>query len=153
MITQASTTAFTDARLATTHAWTLFTQTRNLRARIPDWRTRTTLGGQPVLSVEVAGPGAAHALRLFAADNDNYPLTGHGPGDLRPHLDVDTPGRTVLMWRSSGVWVELWHPDTVTTLPAAPTPPVRPAARPGLLSRASARLPYTRRSTTKETSR
>ncbi|AKZ60758.1 putative PCQ3_100 (plasmid) [Streptomyces ambofaciens ATCC 23877] len=140
----------TAARLQAVHAWQSFTTDRNLKAVVPDWRTRTAADGRPVLSAEVAGPGAAHALRLFAG---NYYLALPQSGDLRPFWDVDVPGRTVLVWRSGGVWVELWHPDTVTSLPAAPAQPVRPVqAREGLLSRASARLPYTRRAT-KETSR
>ena len=137
----------TAARDQATRAWTLFTQERNLRARIPDWRTTTSPDGHTNLSVEVAGPGAAHALRLFASQ---YHLVLGQPGDQRPTFDYSTPGRTACVWRSSGVWVELWHPDTVAHLPAAPV--TRQPPRRGLLSRASDRLPYTRRTkTTKET--
>lgn len=140
----------TAARLQAVHAWQSFTTDRNLKPRIPDWRTSLAPDGRPVLSAEVAGPGAAHALRLFA---DLHYLPLPQSGDLRPFWDVDVPGRTVLVWRSGGVWVELWHPDTVTDLPAASSPAVRPVqARQSLLSRASARLPYTRRPT-KETTR
>ncbi|MFE6575999.1 hypothetical protein [Streptomyces rochei] len=135
----------TAARLQAVNAWTRFTTDRNLQARTPDWRTSLAPDGRPVLSAEVAGPGAAHALRLFA---DLHYLPLPESGDLRPFWDVDVPGRTVLVWRSGGVWVELWHPDTVTGLPA-----VRPARGRSLLSRASARLPYTRRPIVKETTR
>ncbi|GGS96620.1 hypothetical protein [Streptomyces violaceus] len=135
----------TAARVQATRAWTLFTQERNLRARIPDWRTTTSADGVTTLSVEVAGPGAAHALRLFASQ---YHLVLGQPGDQRPTFDYTTPGRTACVWRSSGVWVELWHPDTVAHLPAAPV--THQAPRRGLLSRASDRLPYTRRTTAKE---
>ncbi|KPC68111.1 hypothetical protein ADL27_57260 [Streptomyces sp. NRRL F-6602] len=143
--------ALTDARLTTLHAWNLHTHTRNLAARIPDWRTTTTPDGTPLLTAEVAGPGAAHALHLFATDQESFHLTGRGPGDLRPVWDVDVPGRTALVWRTGGVWVELWHPDTVTDLPhpvpARPAVSSRPAS--GRLSRASARLPFSRRRATR----
>jgi hypothetical protein len=130
-------------------AWYLFTGNRGLKARIPDWRTSTAPDGSPVLSVEVAGPGAAHALNLFASQY--YLILGH-PGDLRPQFDITVPGRTVLVWRHTGVWVELWHPDT---LPATPEP-VQPApeADTALISAAThrpllgpgGRLTFTRRS-------
>lgn len=142
-------TAVTDAKAQAVQAWHLFTRERNLTARIPDWRTTTSPDGSPALSAEVAGPGAAHALRLFASE---YHLVLRWPGDLRPQFDYTIPGRTACVWRSRGVWVELWHPDTVASLPPATKP--APPARRGLLSLASARLPYTRRPTTlKETTR
>lgn len=135
-----------------TRSWNLFTRDKKLQARIPDWRTTTSPDGNTVLSVEVAGPGAAHALRLFAT---HCHVTLTEPGDLRPQFDVDVPDRTVLVWRHCGVWVQLWHPDTVTDLPHTPVPsapPVRPVKPKTFLSRASARLPSTRRpKTTKET--
>ncbi|MFD8839792.1 hypothetical protein [Streptomyces griseofuscus] len=109
-------TAISDAKEHALKSWYQCMDIRGLTARIPDWRTRTAPDGSPVLSVEVAGPGAAHALALFSS---NYHLTLPNPGDLRPQYDIDTPGRTVLVWRYAGVWVELWHPDTIPTQPAA----------------------------------
>lgn len=138
-------TTLAEARQTAEKAWYLFTRERNLQARVPDWRTSTAPDGRPLLSAEVVGPGAAHALARFAADA-HFVV---GPDGQRPQYDIDVPGRTVVVWRTGGVWVQLWHPDTVTNLPATPAPAVAPpVARQGLLSRASGRLPYARRSKT-----
>jgi hypothetical protein len=131
--------ALADAKTHTEKAWYRFTRNTGLKAVIPDWRTGTSPDGTPTLSVEVVGPGAAHALRRFA-DTTQYDLA-LGPRDLRPLFDVEVPGRTVLVWRYGGVWVQLWHPDKVANLPTSPDPAV---ARQGLLTRASGRLPFTR---------
>jgi hypothetical protein len=73
------------------------------------------------------------------------------PGDLRPQFDITVPGRTVLVWRHAGVWVELWHPDTIPAAPepvqAVPEPDaalVPAAARRPILG-PGGRLPLTRR--------
>ena len=116
-------------------AWYQFMREANLRAIIPDWRTGITPDGAPSLTVEVVGPGAAYALRRFAAD---FPISVGLPGDQRPQLDYSVRGRTACVWRKYGVWVELWHADTV---PAAPVP--SPAGR-RLLLRPGGRLPFTR---------
>jgi hypothetical protein len=129
--------ALIDAKTHAEKAWYLFTRERNLKALVPDWRASTASDGRPTLSAEVVGPGAAHALNLFASQ---YHLV-LGDGDLRPQYDVDVPDRTVLVWRFRGVWVQLWHPDSVTSLP---TPSTTAVARQGLLTRASGRLPFTR---------
>jgi hypothetical protein len=97
---------------------------------------------------------------MFARDfHVNLPF----PGDLRPLFDVDATDRVVLVWRRDGVWVELWHPagavDTPEPVPAVAEPPaaVQPAPKPSnvparrsLFGRPSGRLPFTRRSKTKE---
>jgi hypothetical protein len=146
--------ALEDARAHAIKSWYLFTDNRGLKARIPDWRTSTAPDGSPVLSVEVVGPDAAHALSLFAPQHHLILST---PGDLRPQFDITVPGRTVLVWRHAGVWVELWHPDTV---PATPKPVQHaPEADTALVSAATrrpllgpgGRLTFTRRK--KETSR
>lgn len=146
--------ALEDAKAHAIKSWYLFADSRGLKARIPDWRASTAPDGRPVLSVEVVGPGAAHALSRFASQ---FHITLPDPGDLRPQFDITVPGRTVLVWRHAGVWVELWHPDTVQ---AAPVPaPVVPEADPALMSAATrrpllgpgGRLTFTRRN--KETSR
>ncbi|MFD7995581.1 hypothetical protein [Streptomyces mexicanus] len=138
MTTLPSDSALTAAKLHAIHAWTLFTRDRNLAARVPDWRTSTAPDGSPHLSAEVAGPGAAHALHAFAAD---YLLILGKPGDVRPQFDYSRPGRISCVWRSGGVWVELWHPEEVAGLPAAV--PSEPEAG---VSRASGRFLFTRRS-------
>jgi hypothetical protein len=38
------------------------------------------------------------------------------------------PGRVVCVWRTGGVWVELWHHDRPTAV--VPTPAVMPQSRP-----------------------
>lgn len=138
MTTLPTDSAITAAKLHAIHAWTVFTAERHLTARVPDWRTTSNPDGSPILSAEVAGPGAAHALRLFAAGAD---LVLHGPGDVRPQFDYSRPGRISCVWRSGGVWVELWHPEEVAGLPAVV--PSEPAAG---VSRASGRFLFTRRS-------
>ncbi|MYW46357.1 hypothetical protein [Streptomyces sp. SID161] len=143
-----------DAREHAIHSWILFVTTCGLTASLPTWTTGTAPDGNPVLSAEVAGPGAAHALSRFASE---YHLTLPHPGDARPQFDVEVVDRTVLVWRRDGVWVELWHPNTV---PAAPEPaqtaPGPVQATPASAVRAALRglgdrLPTTRRN--KETSR
>lgn len=124
-------------------AWYLFTRERNFRAIVPDWRTGTSEDGSPMLSVEVVGPGAAHALRLFTADC--FVVLG-GPGDQRPAFDYSVPGRTACVWRKYGVWIELWHPDAQEAAPSPSRPVLRRVLRPG------GRLPFTRKARTpKET--
>lgn len=147
-----------DAKDHAIKSWYLFTDNRGLKARIPDWRTSTAPDGSPALSVEVVGPGAAYALSLFASQ---YHLVLGHPGDQRPQFDYSVPGRTSCVWRRAGVWVELWHPDTLPASPQ-PVPPVSaPAevAAPGTSGRnprgglfgPSGRLVFTRRpKTTKE---
>ena len=134
--------------------WRMFTTEKNLNTIVPDWRTGRTPDGSPRLSVEVVGQGAAYALRQFASD---FYLPLPNAGDVRPQFDITQPGRTVLVWRYGGVWVELWHPDSVATIPAhrvpAPSVPASPAAarRSFLRSRPGGRLPFTRKRTDKET--
>lgn len=121
-------------------SWRVFTQERNLVARLHGWKAGTAPDGRPSLSAEVVGRGAERALHLFASQHH---LTLAQPDDLRPVFDYSTPGRTSCVWRSSGVWVEFWHPDPMTS----PTDPVSaPSARPAVpvLGRLGARLPFTR---------
>lgn len=138
-----------------TTSWYTFTRERNFTAIVPDWRTSTSPSGQPMLTCQVVGPGAANALHRFVAD---YHLHLANAGDVRQQFDYSQPGRTGAVWRYSGVWVELWVPDTAPTTPEvspAPAPAVslssvRAAARRSFL-RPSGRLPFTRKNTTKET--
>lgn len=132
----------TTARGHARAAWLLFTGERNLRPRLVDWQTGTAPDGSPQVSARVDGPGGADALRRFTA---SHHLALGNPGDLRQSFDYTVPGRTACVWRSSGVWVELWHPDSPETAPAPVHAPSRPAsaARWGL----GGRLPYSRRRT------
>lgn len=125
-------TAITEAKNHALKSWRQFMEIRGMNVHLPDWQTRTAPDGTPVLSVEVTGPGAGYALDLFSA---HYHLTLPNPGDLRPQFDIDTPGRMVLVWRYAGVWVELWHPDTVPEQP----PSVPDDADPVLVSTATGR--------------
>lgn len=122
-------------------AWYLFTNHRNFKARVPDWRETKAPDGSPRLVAEVVGPGAAHALRLFASE---YPLVLGGVGDQRPGFDYSFPGRVTCVWRSKGVWVELWHPEPVSPAPEPAVAPSRPSLR-STFARPSGRLPFTRR--------
>lgn len=145
------------AREHAVKAWRLFTDNRNLRAPLAEWDTTTTPDGSPYLSVEVTGRGAAHALSRFAAD---YHITLPNPGDVRPQFDVTAVGRTVLVWRCLGVWVELWHSDSAPAAPGSPEPVLsgpKPAQAPAQgvvppmrrsFRRPSGRLPFTRRQRT-----
>lgn len=125
-----------------TRSWTTFVVDRGHKARLSKQETRPAAGGL-LVSFQVVGPDAGKALAAFAGLPEYFrPL---GPDDLRPGFDYDTPGRTACVWRTAGVWVELWHPDTPPTTQAVPVPSQQPARPQSLLSRASARLPYTRR--------
>jgi hypothetical protein len=129
-------------------AWYLFARERNFKAIVPDWRTGVSPDGSPTLSVEVVGPGAAHALCLFTS---GHPIALGEPGDQRPGFDYSTPGRVTCVWRRHGVWIEFWHPDTVTAVIEPAPGPSRPPGR-RMFTRPSGRLPFTRRSKTpKET--
>jgi hypothetical protein len=83
----------------------------------------------------MTGGRALEALHRFAADCMFF----LGAGDIRPGFDYSVPGRTACVWRSHGVWVELWVSDT----PSVPVAPAQPARR-RLLTRPGARLPFTR---------
>lgn len=128
------------------NSWYRFVRQRNFKAIVPSWRVGETEDGSPRLSTEVVGQGAAYALDQFAR---TYHLALK-PGDIRPQFDIDQPGRTVVVWRYGGVWVELWHPDSAAAAPVpvvpvqgAPTP--SPSGLRALLRRPSGRLPYTRK--------
>lgn len=151
-----TTEAVTTAAEHAARSWQLFTREKGYTATVTDWRTEHTPDGTPLLSARVTGRGAGYALGRFA--RDFYVVLQ--PGDVRPQFDISQPGRTVLVWRYGGVWVELWHPETVDAVvepvPAAPAPPVvvsapvasSAARRLFLLRRPSGRLPFTRKSRT-----
>ncbi|WP_329474183.1 hypothetical protein OIE75_41080 (plasmid) [Streptomyces sp. NBC_01723] len=134
------------ARMQAEHVWNTVTSIRKLSARLGAWTTGRSPDGRHRLTAQVTGPDAARAVTLFASADE---LVLKYPGDLLPQFDVAVPGRTGLVWRSLGVWVELWHPDTPTSLPTPrPTAPARTVVG-EKLGRASARLPFGRRRTTR----
>ncbi|MEU3656466.1 hypothetical protein AB0E67_27395 [Streptomyces sp. NPDC032161] len=130
--------ALIETKLAAVRSWYQAVRDRFPSALVPDWRVGTAKDGAPLLTVQVIGEHAQEALHHFASA---YPLILGGSGDLRPVFEY-RPGRVVCVWRSNGVWVELWHHD----LPAvpAPTPALMPQRR--LLS-PSGRLPLGQRLT------
>lgn len=146
------------AKVHAQNSWYLFTGQKDYDAIVPSWKVGDTEDGSPCLSSEVVGESAAHALRRFARD---FHLTLPHPGDVHPQFDIHAPvGRTALVWRYDGVWVELWHPDSLSDAPEGPepvrgapvpsvaaqsAPPSSPAVRHAFLRRPSARLPFTRR--------
>jgi hypothetical protein len=160
-MTDTTTDLLAEAREHATQSWKLFAREKGLDATAPAWEESRTPDGSPLLSARVPGRRAGWALKMFARDfHVNLPF----PGDVRPQFDVTVPDRVVLVWRRDGVWVELWHPAGAVETPepepavseppvavqAAPTPPAVPAARRSLFGRPSGRLPFTRRSKTKE---
>jgi hypothetical protein len=146
------------ARLHADESWQIFVLQKELFDTNPDWQ-ETTTGEAVLLSGQLVGSRPVWALDRFARD---FHLHLAHLGDQRPQFDVTQPGRTVLVWRYGGVWVELWHPNTAADVsePAIPvfsrrvrpvavqtTPKPEPApAAPArsLISRASDRLPFTR---------
>jgi hypothetical protein len=152
------------ARLHADSSWQMFADQAKLGSDAAlAWQEETTPEGKVLLSGRVAGPRAVWALDQFARD---FHLHLNPAGDQRPQFDVSQPGRTVVVWRYGGVWVQLWHPEAAVDAPKAaepvhdaPAPPVTVQATPepkpkpaapvrspvrSLISRASGRLPYTR---------
>lgn len=134
-------------------AWQLFTRERNLNASL-DWADTPDGGDERMVSARVCGQGAAYALQRFTAD---YHVALGAPGDQRPQFDYTDPARVACVWRKSGVWIELWV-STEQAMERKPAPPPRvfqaatsepvvsaPADNRSPFSRASGRLPFTRR--------
>lgn len=117
-MTDTTTPAAGQARMHAEQAWQTFTQGRGLTDTKPAWEEEHTPDGSLLLSGLLTGPRARYALHRFARD---YWMT-LGPADVRPQFDIHQPGRTVLVWRREGVWVQLWHPDSVVDAPQAQGP-------------------------------
>ena len=148
-------------------SWQMFAQEKGLTDTTVTWEKTQTPDGGMLLSGQLDGPRTVWALERFARD---FHLTIPYAGDMRPQADLTQPGRTVLVWRYGGVWVELWHPEDAADAPEAPPvpsaptqaapeapkpspPPSIPAARRAfLLLRPSGRLPFTRNRRTREAS-
>lgn len=132
-------TAAQAARLEAEHLWA-YTH------RLTPWTAHRLDDGSITLSAEITSRGGTLVLAEFAARAyghfEGRPRTA---GDQLPALDVSVPGREACVWRTGGVWVELWHPTVVPAGPglsdAGSVRVVRPARR-GL---AGARLPFGRR--------
>lgn len=128
------------------------TATTNWRASLAPWTTSRTSDGELMVSAEVRGQDAADALRRFAGAYSMFleHRPDRHPEDLLPVLDVTDPDCLACVWRTDGVWVQLWHPD----IRPAQGRPSRTVRRRRLLSAAGGRLPFTRKSRTpvKETS-
>jgi hypothetical protein len=139
--------AVTDA--AIDHAvacWRAFAQGRGHDAHLPKWgawEVSVTPDGAPLVSGRVDGPAAVDALAGFASMPEHWrPLAAD---DLRPVFTYGTPGRVTCVWRTVGVWVEVWRPEPAPGAPASAQAPSRPPAdEPRRLP--GARLPFTRTS-------
>lgn len=130
------------ARLEAEHLWAG-------RTRLSTWTAHRLEDGTVALSAEVNARYAPTVLAAFTANAYSYFEGRPGkPGDQLPTLDVSTVGREACVWRTGGVWVELWHP--VTAPAAVDRPETRPAGvvRPPRRALAGARLPFGRRSKT-----
>lgn len=135
---------------------------------LSSWKVTRLDDGALMVSARVRGPNPGQAFDQFVDRQAMYLANrmGSETTDRLPALDVTDPGRTAVVWRTDGVWVELWHPaeaagrpqprqaapEPSTAVQGAPTlrpsPSTIPAARRSLLTRASGRLPYTRRNKT-----
>lgn len=79
--------------------------------------------GTLLISAEVTGADPARTLGMFIGRHTSYlaeRLDRH-PDDQLPFLDVSVDGRAGYMWRTRGVWVQLWHHDQPAT-PASSAP-------------------------------
>ncbi|MFD8488680.1 hypothetical protein [Streptomyces sp. NPDC059712] len=108
------------ARLEAEHLWA-YTN------RLTPWTATRLDDGTISLSAQIRDRAGTLVLAEFASRACTYFEGRPGtPGDQFPALDVSLPGREAVVWRTDGVWVELWHP-----VPAAPSaPPVRPVPSP-----------------------
>lgn len=129
------------------------TATTSWRASLAPWTTSRTSDGDLMVSAEVRGEDAPVALREFTHTHSMLleRRPDRHPEDLLPVLDVADPDRIACVWRTDGVWVQLWHPD----IRPARRRPSRTVRRRRLLAAAGGRLPFTRKSRTpvKETTR
>ncbi|MEU9947047.1 hypothetical protein [Streptomyces sp. NPDC047939] len=120
---------------------------------LTDWKSVRLDDGGLLLSARIVGPDPSTALREFSVRQEErlchrVDLTA---GDQPPSLDVSVPGRTACVWRLGGAWVEVWHPNTPTPVPAPPRAtqavsrpvPAPPAQRPAVTT-PSGRLPLSR---------
>ncbi|THA22749.1 hypothetical protein E6R18_32910 [Streptomyces sp. A1277] len=123
--------------------------------KLTDWATIRLDDGSLLVSARVVGPDPGTALEEFGVRQEER--LGHSvdpaAGDQPPTLDVSVPGRTACVWRVSGVWVEVWHPNTPTPPPGrsrpaqrVPRPVPAPPRHPAVVT-PSGRLPLGERLT------
>ncbi|MEU1099328.1 hypothetical protein [Streptomyces sp. NPDC005877] len=125
-------------------AWKLHCSSHpRIRSTLGTWTNSTAADGTPMLSCRVTGPDARDALQSWARD---HTLFLSSDGDQRPTFDYSVPGRVTCVWRTGGVWIEMWHPDTPKPTPAIVAALVASRTSPGILRRfsPSGRLPITR---------
>lgn len=137
-------------KAATENAWRsllkVLSLSGDLTANLGPWQTSTTPSGF-LLSARVSGPDAQQAVLKFAAFDEVQVLSG---GFQRAHLDYGQRGRVAVVWRSNGVWVELWCSDTAKGKAKTVAPAAAPQARMRrLLAGAGGRLPFTRKQPTR----
>ncbi|WP_432185440.1 hypothetical protein [Streptomyces tendae] len=130
------------ARLEAEHLWAG-------RTRLNPWTAHRLEDGTIALSAEVHVRYAPTALASFTANAYTYFEGRPGkPGDQLPALDVSVAGREACVWRTGGVWVELWHPVTAPAAVDRPEPRPAGTSRPPRRGLPGARLPFGRRSKT-----
>jgi hypothetical protein len=100
-----------------------------------------------MVSGRIDHPYAADLLLTFVKEGPLILRVAAGRCQ-QPTLDHSIPGRTACLWLDGGVWVELWHPDTAPATEAAPAYDAPAKLARLLRTRASDRLPFTRRTTT-----
>jgi hypothetical protein len=139
------------------------------RESLGAWKVTRLDDGTLMVSARVSGPHPEQAFTQFVDRQALYManrMDAHtGAEDQMPAMDVTDPARTAAVWRTGGMWVEIWHPVTHAGSAEAPRPDGQPSQAPQaapipaagtsrrtLLSRPGGRLPFTRRNKTpKET--
>ncbi|MFF8610857.1 hypothetical protein ACF06X_33665 [Streptomyces sp. NPDC015346] len=136
-----------EARAYAERSWKLNRQYTKLDAELTGWEQSTAADGSPLLTVRISGPDQEKALLAFT-NGTSVVLDTRTPHQW-PAVDFSVEGRVVCLWRTGGVWVEMWHPEAAA--PLSPSPALladlpRPTGRQGavrrLASRPSARLPF-----------
>ena len=112
-----------------------------------DWQATHAADGTLMLSARIDGPNPGRALHQFADRQSQFLANRPEPGDRLPVLDVSAEGREACVWRTQGVWVEIWCPDTATTVQDAPgsvPAPASPVPGPSPRGLLGGRLPFAR---------
>lgn len=140
-----------EARAHAERSWQLSIQYTKLLADLTDWEKSSAADGSPLLTARVSGPDQEKALLAFINGTTAVVLDTRA-AHQRPSIDFSVPGRVVCLWRTGGVWVEMWHPAAPAQKRPSPalladlprvTGPLGTVRR--LVSRPSARLPFSRR--------
>lgn len=135
-------TAAQTARLEAEHLWA-YTH------RLTPWTAYRLNDGSITLSAQITSRGGTLVLAELAARAcDHFEGRPRTAGDQLPALDVSVPGREACVWRTGGVWVELWHPIPAPAAVDRPEPRPAGTSRPPRRGLPGARLPFGRRSKT-----